>query len=315
LLIHVDVGELTMLVATSTPDGDPRNLPGYDILDVVGYEGLAVIYRARQRNLNRIVAIRTIRGEAGSDEPAQFLRREAALLARLQHPHVVSILDCLEHAGRVYLVLEYIEGGTLAARLTGQPQPVRPAVTLIERLARTLHHVHQRGVVHCNLKPAQVLLAGPANQTPGRVEQLEGEAVYGIPLLSGFELALDRQCPGELQEGQIRGTPAYMAPEQARARHQEIGPATDIHGLGAILYQLLTGRPPFQAGTVMDVLMLVMEMEPEPVSKLNPALDRKLEAICQKCLHKDPARRYGSGLELASELRGFVEGLSRRRWF
>jgi serine/threonine protein kinase len=306
-----------MIASTTTPDDDdPMDLPGYDILDVVGYGGLAVVYRARQHSLNRLVAIRTIRGEAGSEEVAQCLLREAAYLARLPHPHVVSILERLEHAGRVCLVLEYIEGGTLAARIAGQQQLALPAATLVERLARTLAYIHQCGIVHCNLKPRKVLLAAtPATGTPARAEPLNCEELFGIPLVSGFELALDRQCLTDLKEGEIRGTPAYMAPEQARGRHQEVGPATDIYGLGAILYELLTGRPPFQAATPLDVLMQVMEKEPEAVRKLNAGVDRKLEAICQKCLHKEPAKRYASGLELASELRGFVEGLSKRRWF
>src|SRR5262249_39168916 len=141
------------------------------------------------------------------------------------------------------------------------------------------------------------------------------EDVYGIPLVGGFELALDRQRLAELKEGEIRGTPAYMAPELARGRHQDVGPATDIYGLGAILYEMLTGRPPFRAATLVDVMMLVMEKEPEAVRKLNPAVDPKLEAICHRCLHKEQAQRYASGLELASELRGFVDGLAKRRWF
>ena len=144
---------------------------------------------------------------------------------------------------------------------------------------------------------------------------MSGEEVYGIPLVSGFELALDRQRLSDLKEGEIRGTPAYMAPEQARGRHQDVGPATDIYGLGAILYELLTGRPPFQAATSLDLLMQVMDNQPESVRKLNPGVDSNLEAICHKCLHKDPAKRYANGLELASELRKFADRLSKRRWF
>lgn len=297
-------------------DGNPKGLPGYDILDVVGYGGLAVVYRARQHSLNRVVTIRTIRVEASSEETTQCLEQEAGVLARLQHPHVVSILDRLEHAGRVYLVLEYIEGGTLAARIAGQPQPARPAAHLVERLAHTLAHIHQCGIVHCNLKPRNVLLAAaPATGTPRRAEPLNCEEVYGIPLVSGFELALDRQHLADLQEGEIRGTPAYMAPEQARGHHQDVGPATDIYGLGAILYEVLTGRPPFQATTPLDVLMQVKEKDPEAVRKVNPDVDRKLEAVCHQCLNKDPGKRYANGLELASALRGVLDGLSKRRWF
>jgi serine/threonine protein kinase len=304
--------------ATTSDDDDPRHLPGYDILDVVEHDGLAVVYRARQRSLNRVVAIRTIRWEAGFEDSARCLLREAAFLARLQHPHVVSILDIFEHAGRNYLVMEYIEGGTLAARIADQQQESGPAATLVERLARTLACIHQRGIVHCNLKPRNVYLAAaPATGTAGRAEPLTGEDVYGIPLVSGFELALDRERLTELKEGEVRGTPAYMAPEQARGRHQDVGPATDVYGLGAILYEMLTARRPFQfqGASLLDLLTQIIEKEPEPVRNLNPGVDRKLEAICERCLQKDPAKRYISGLELASELRSFVDGLAKRRWF
>jgi len=306
-----------MSMTTDTFDsGDEIDLPGYDILEVIGYGGLAVVYRARQRSLNRVVAIRTIRWDAGFEEVAQCLLREADFLARLRHPYVVSILDRLEHDSRIYLVLEYTEGGTLAARVAGKQQQARPAATLVERLARTLAFIHQCGILHCNLKPRKVLLAAPpAGEALSGAESLGCEEVYGIPLVSGFELALDRQRLTDLKEGEIRGTPAYMAPEQARGCHRDVGPATDIYGLGAILYEMLTGRPPFQAAKVLDLLMQVMEKEPDPVRKLNPSVDHKLEAICHKCLHKEPAKRYANGLELASAIRGIVDGLSKRRWF
>jgi serine/threonine protein kinase len=297
-------------------DDDPQHLPGYEILDEVGRGGLAVVFRARQRSSNRIVALRTTRTEVGDQQTARSLLWEADLLARLQHPHVVSILDRFEYAGRVFLVLEYIEGGTLAARLTGEPQPARPAATLVERLARTLAWIHQRGIIHCNLKPRKVQLAAvPATPPPGRPDSWDCEEVYGIPLISGFELALDRQRLAELQVGEVRGTPAYMAPEQARAQHQAIGPATDIYALGVILFEMLTGRTPFVAETAIELLRQAIDGEPIAVRTLNPAVDRKLEAICHKCLHKDPAQRYADGLELAAALRGFVNQLSKRWWF
>jgi serine/threonine-protein kinase len=306
---------------TTVFDGDdnrdlPEGLPGYDLLDEIGRGGLAVVYRARQRNLNRIVAVRTIRGGANSEEVIRLFLWEAEVLTRLQHPHVVTILDRLTHEGQVYLVLEYVNGGTLAKRIAGRPQPPRAAAALIERLALTLGHVHQCEIVHCNLKPRNVLLAAAPNTgSPSGSEALDCEAAYGIPLLSSFALALDRQRPADFKEGIIRGTPAYMAPEQASARHKDISPCTDVYGLGAILYELLTGRPPFQAATAIDLLKLAMEEEPKSIRKLNPGVDRKLEAICHKCLHKDPAKRFAGGLELATELRAYTNGLSKRRWF
>jgi serine/threonine protein kinase len=306
----------TTTVFDDNDDGyKPKGLPGYDLLDEIGRDGLAVVYRARQRSLQRIVAIRTSLWTANSEEVIRFLLWEAELLTRLQHPHVVTILDCLTHDNRVYLVLEFVDGGTLAERIARQPQQPRTAASLIERLSLTLAHVHQCGVVHCNLKPRNVLLAAAPTPGQGYGEALDCETAYRIPLISNFQLALDRQRLANLKEGEIRGTLAYMAPEQASARHKDIGPSTDIYGLGAILYELLAGHPPFQAATQMDLLKLVGEKEPESVSRLNPGVDRKLEAICHKCLHKDPAKRFTGGLELAAELRAYTNGLSKRRWF
>jgi eukaryotic-like serine/threonine-protein kinase len=293
------------VAADSADGGDAFDLPGYDILDVLGYEGFAVTYRARQRSLNRIVALRTLRG--GASAATQCLNREAAILARFGHPHVVSLLDRVERGGRIYLAFELFEGGTLAHRIGGHPQPVRPAATLIERLARTLAYIHRSGIIHCNVKPRNVLFAAPPpTSASGRADALDCEDVYGIPMLAGFELALDSREPGEWKEGEIRGTPAYMAPEQAQARHLELGPATDIYGLGAVLYELLTGRPPFQGTSPIEVLIQAREREPEPPHKFNPHADRKLEAVCLKCLSKEPGQRYSDGLALATDLRSLI---------
>jgi serine/threonine protein kinase len=224
------------------------------------------------------------------------------------------VLDRVEHAGRAYLVTEFIEGGTLDIKIAGQQQPARPSASLIAHLARTLAFVHRRGIIHCNMKPQNVLLAAPTPETSSTAPPTD-EELYGLPLLGDFELALGRDVAAYLQEGLTRGTPAYMAPEQARCRHRDIGPATDIYGLGAILYEMLTGRPPFQASSVLDMLTQVMDREPVPVRALNPGVDRELEAICHRCLQKNPARRYACGLELASDLRAFVERPTNRWWF
>jgi serine/threonine protein kinase len=304
-----------MDTATFFPDDprpdDPERLPGYVILGEIGAGGLSVVYRARQLSLNRVVAIRTTRGH----EADRYLRREADILARVRHPHVVPVIDLLEHAGRVYLVLEHAEGGNLATRIADQPQEPRAAAALVERLARTLAHVHRCGVIHCNLKPRNVLLAAPPTGPKEAADPADGEEVYGIPLLCGFGLALDAQRRAEVEEGLIMGTPAYMAPEQASGRFRDIGPATDVYGLGACLYELLTGRRLFRSESVVDLLNLVLTREPEPVRRLNPAVDSRLEAICTKCLQKDPARRYAAAGELAADLRSFQSASTRRRWF
>jgi serine/threonine protein kinase len=305
-----------MSTATAAPDGgDAHDLPGYQILDEIGRDGFAVIYRARQLRLQRVVTLRALK-EGPGYAPDEYQKREAAILAQLRHPHIVSLYDYLEHEGQSYLVLEYVDGGTLETRIAGHRQPVRPAVTLIERLARTLAFVHQRGFVHCNLKPRNVLLAVPPDrEPPGPVEARDAEEVYGIPLVGGFDFAVDRHQADRLKEGEIRGTLAYMAPEQARGRHQDLGPATDLYALGGILYEMLTGRTPFRGATPLDTIRAVLESEPEPPRRLNPGVDRKLETICLKCLRKDPAARYSDGLELASDLRGYLSGLGRKRWF
>jgi serine/threonine protein kinase len=300
----------------SPDDDDPLALPGYELLGEAARYGLTIVYRARQRSLNRIVAVRTVQAtEGGGEWAAQCIRQEAGVLARLQHPHVLSILDLVEHAGRVFLVTEFIEGGMLANKIAGQQQPARPAASLIEHLARTLAFVHQRGIIHCNMKPQNVLLAVSSTGTFGTAPPADCQELYGLPLLGDFELALDRDAAASLQEGLIRGTPAYMAPEQAQGRHGDIGPATDIYGLGTILYEMLTGRPPFQASSVLDMLTQVMDSEPVPVRNLNPDVDRVLEAICLRCLRKDPARRYPSAFDLAGELRAFIDRPASRWWF
>ena len=307
-----------MNVATAAPHGgDGWELPGYDLLQELGRSEMATtVYRARQCSLDRSVVIWVQLGGAETFPFAQRLKRTAAILARLQHPYVLSVLDCFEHEGRTCLVLEHVEGGTLAEKIAGRQQPVCPAATLVERLARTISFVHQRGIVHCDLKPHHVLLAAPpAPDTPGRVETRDCEDAYGIPRLSGFDFAVDRRQADSFKEGVVVGTPAYMAPELARGPSPDLGPATDIYGLGTILYELLTGRPPNQAETAFEAIKQALEREPESVRQLNPGVDRKLEAICLKCLRKDPARRYADGRELAAELRDCVSGLGRKRWF
>jgi serine/threonine protein kinase len=229
---------------------------------------------------------------------------------------VVQIFDRIEQDGQLYLALEFVDGGSLELRIRGGAHACKPSAGLVERLARTLAYIHDRGVVHGDLKPRRILLAVPPVVENGSNTDKAGyEEVFGIPKIAGFELALRNGEAAELPEGTIRGTPAYMAPEQAQGRLRDIGPATDIHGLGAILYELLTGRPPFRGETVLDTLKQAMESDPESPRKLNPQVDRELEAICLRCLHKAIAQRYSNGLELASALRAYRERGSKWRWF
>jgi serine/threonine protein kinase len=305
-----------MSIATATwNDDDPHRLPGYDLLGELGRDGMGIYYRARQHSLHRIVTLYTVQAVADA-EAQRFIEREGEVLASLRHPHVIQIHDRVQHQGQVYLALESVDGGSLALQIRGRRQPCKPSAGLVERLARTMAYIHERGILHCDLKPSRILLAvPPSTEAVSDLAAAGYEELFGIPKIAAFELALRRNEVAELPEGTIRGTPAYMAPEQAQARLDAIGPATDIHGLGAILYELLTGRPPYQGETVLDTLKQVIEGAPESLRQLNPNVDRNLEAICLKCLHKEPARRYSSGSELASELRNYINRRPRRRLF
>ncbi len=235
---------------------------------------------------------------AGPQELARF-RSEAAALARLQHPNIVQIHEVGEHEGRPYFSMEFVDGGSLAQRPGGAPLPAREAARLVRTLAGAVHAAHQKGVVHRDLKPANVLLGSD-----------------GTPKVTDFGLAKRLDGPGgSTQSGAILGTPSYMAPEQAAGRGKQIGPAADVYALGAILYELLTGRPPFRAATAVETLVLVQAEEPVPPSRLQPGVPRDLETVCLKCLHKEPARRHGGAAALADDLGRWLAGepiLARR---
>jgi serine/threonine-protein kinase len=278
--------------AGSSPPGAGDSVPGYEILGELGRGGMGVVYQARQVKLNRLVALKMILagGHAGAEELARFTT-EAQAIARLQHPHIVQIHEVGEHHGRPFFSLEFCPGGSLEKKLAGTPLPPTEAAGLVEKLARAMHAAHQKGVVHRDLKPANVLLA-------------EG----GTPKVTDFGLAKQLDEAGQTASGAVMGTPSYMAPEQARGMTSLFGPATDVYALGAVLYECLTGRPPFKAATVMDTLRQVLEDEPVPPGRLSAKVPRDLETICLKCLEKVPARRYGSALELAEELGRFLKG-------
>jgi WD40 repeat protein/tetratricopeptide (TPR) repeat protein len=269
-------------------------VPGFEIIQELGRGSMGVVYWAWQTGLHRTVALKMVLAgaHASPQELARF-RTEAEAAARLQHPHIVQIHDIGQHEGRPYLALEYVDGGSLARELAGTPLPARRAAALLETLARAMHHAHRQGIVHRDLKPSNVLLTKE-----------------GLPKITDFGLAkmLVGGGPTLTQSGAFLGTPSYAAPEQADGKSKEIGPATDVYALGAILYELLTGRPPFKAATPLDTLMQVVNEEPVSPSRLQPKVPRDLTTICLKCLQKEPRKRYESAETLAEDLQRFQAG-------
>jgi WD40 repeat protein/tRNA A-37 threonylcarbamoyl transferase component Bud32 len=286
---------------TAIPPESPRpakplsRVGDYEILQELGRGGMGVVLKARDVKLNRFVALKMIVSGrfAGSEERERF-QREAESVARLHHPHIVQIYAVAEHDGQPFVALEFVEGGTLSGFLNHTPQPAPPAARLTELLARAIHYAHERGIVHRDLKPGNVLLAAD-----------------GSPRVADFGLAKILERDDDLTSPEaVLGTPSYMAPEQAagRSRKQPLGPAVDVYALGAILYEMLTGRPPFRGETVLDTLQQVCTQEPIPPSRLQPRCPRDLETVCLKCLEKEPVRRYTSAGELAEDLRRFQAG-------
>ena len=290
---------------------------GYEVLGLLGRGGMGVVYQARQLGLDRTVALKMVLTgfQAGPKDLARF-RAEAAVIARLQHPNIVQIYDVGETAGRPYFVLEFVAGGSLAQHLQGTPQPVRPAAQLVETLARAVHAAHASGVIHRDLKPANILLRDEREGARGEsrdLSPLASRLASLVPKITDFGLAKcaggDGEAPdlrGPTVTGDLLGTPNYMAPEQAMVPRQPVGPAADVYALGAILYELLTGRPPFTGETPLATVLQVLHNEPVSVTSLQPSVPRDLETICLKCLRKEPRQRYGSALELAEDLQRFL---------
>jgi serine/threonine protein kinase/WD40 repeat protein/tetratricopeptide (TPR) repeat protein len=302
-----DPGPVTPLLVPARPPED------YEILEVLGHGGMGVVYKARQRRLNRVVALKMLLHDKqlSANDLARF-HAEAQAVARLTHPNIVQIYEVGEQPGQAFLALEFVDGPSLAEHLTGTPQPPQTAALLIETLARAMHYAHQQGVVHRDLKPANILLQKSEIRNPK--SEISGASDFGFrisdfsPKITDFGLAKRLDEVGQTQTGQVLGTPSYMAPEQARGQHRAISPATDVYALGAILYQLLTGRPPFQGVTSLDTVMQVLHEEPVSPRRLQPGLSLDLNTICLKCLQKDPHKRYTSAAALADDLRCFREG-------
>jgi eukaryotic-like serine/threonine-protein kinase len=279
-------------VRVGSLNGEPR-IPGYEILGKLGEGGMGIVYKARQEGLNRLVALKMIVGgkQTRTDLLARF-RIEAEAVARLRHPNILQIYDIGEAEGLPYVALELLEGGDLDDRLAGTPQPGRAGSELMATLARAVHAAHEAGIIHRDLKPSNILFGSD-----------------GIPRITDFGLAKRLESDSRQTEtGQIMGTPSYMAPEQASGHTKSVGPAADIYALGAILYEVLTARPPFMGATPMDTVRQVIHDDPVPPSRLVPRVARDLETICLKCLNKEPQKRYASADDLADDLDRYREG-------
>jgi serine/threonine protein kinase len=302
--------------ATDSSTTGRRQFGSYELIEEISRGGMGVVYKARQRGLNRIVALKMIlAGEfAGAEELARF-RREAEAAASLQHPNIVQIYEVGVHDGVPFFSLEYVDGGNLQQKLANGPLPANQAADLVKTLARAVYHAHQQGIIHRDLKPANILLAvdsrKPTNQEHStQLLSTDYCLLSTFPKITDFGLAkhIVDATMHETKTGAVLGTPSYMAPEQAEGKNNLIGPAVDIYSLGAILYESLTGRPPFRGSTPLETLEQVRLQDPVSLRRLQPKVPHDLEIICLTCLQKEPSKRYASALGLAEDLERFETG-------
>ena len=304
------------LVAAGDNNGSPENIEGvganaapdtksaaravellgelgdYELLEEVGRGGQGVVFRARQKSLNRTVALKVISlGQWASKAHLKRFRREAEAAAGLDHPSIVPIYEVGERDGSCYFSMKFVEGGQLDEVVRRAPMSIRQAAELIAKVARTVHYAHEHGILHRDIKPGNILL--DAKGEPHLTD-------FGLARLVESESTVTRTL-------EVMGTPSYMAPEQAVGNNAAVSSATDVYGLGAVLYQLLTGQPPFAGGTTYETIKLLLDTEPRQPRLLNPKIDRDLSTICLKCLEKDPKRRYSSALALAEDLERWLK--------
>ncbi|MEN6407095.1 MAG: serine/threonine-protein kinase [Thermoguttaceae bacterium] len=271
----------------------PRDFGPYELIREIGRGGMGVVYEARQKGLDRSVAVKMIlAGHLASPELVRRFQAEARAAAQLHHSNIVSIHDVGQLNGQDYFAMEYIAGQSLAERIAAGPVDPSQAVRWVAAVARAVEHLHRHGIVHRDLKPSNILLDAD-----------------GQPFVTDFGLAkIFAEGEDRTATGVIAGTPSYMSPEQAAGRPNEVGPASDVFSLGAILYELLTGAPPFHADSPLDTLMAVLSGDPPPPRSINPRIPRGLERICLKCLAKPPGERYASADALADDLDRFARG-------
>ena len=286
------------------PTALPRDFGDFTLLSELGRGGMGVVYQARQKSLNRVVALKMIREAhlASSDDGARF-KAEAEAAARLHHPNIVTVFEVGIHDGQAFFCMEYVPGATLAQRLHAEgPLPNREAARIVAVIARAVQHAHEQGVLHRDLKPSNILMSAE------RITGFDSANAGLLPKVTDFGLAKQFDSTESLtRTGAVVGTPSYMSPEQASSR-KDLTPAADVYSLGAILYELLTGRPPFQTSHPLDTLLLVLEQDPIPPRDLNPSVDRDIELICLQCLQKPPELRYPSAAALAGDLEAYLVG-------